>query len=95
MPPTESRWLWRALLMLVVAGSLFCAYEVSAAAPDQPLRIDLPAGSLQQALEQLADLAQLQILYDPDLLRGHDTQGLHGKLTPAKALAQLLAQSSR
>lgn len=94
MRPTESRWLWRALLKLVVVGSLFlCAYDVAAVAPDQPLRIDLPAGSLQQALEQLADLAQLQILYDPDLLRGQATRGLHARLTPAKALAQLLAST--
>ena len=48
---------------------------------------------MQQALEQLADLAQLQILYDPDLLRGQVTRGLHAKLTPAKALAQLLAST--
>jgi iron complex outermembrane receptor protein len=57
------------------------------------LRIDLPAGSLQQALELLADLAQLQILYDPDLLRGQVTRGLHGRLTPDKALEGLLAST--
>jgi iron complex outermembrane recepter protein len=89
----ESSWLWRALLSLIVMGSLLCAQGAGAASPEQPLRIDVPAGPLQQALEQLADLTQLQILYDPDLLRGQVTQGLHARLTPAKALAQLLART--
>ena len=93
MLPTEFRWLWRALLKLVLMGWLSCAYDVRAVSPDEPLRIDLPAGSLQQALEQLADLAQLQILYDPDLLHGQMTRGLHARLTPAKALGQLLAST--
>jgi iron complex outermembrane recepter protein len=93
MLPTESRRLWRALLKLVAMGSLLCSHGALAASPDQPLRIDLPAGPLQQALEQLADLAQLQILYDPDLVRGQVTRGLHAKLTPARALSQLLAST--
>jgi iron complex outermembrane recepter protein len=62
----------------------------SARAAQQALQIDLPAGSLQQALDGLANLTHLQILYDPDLLRGKVAKGVHGKLTPAKALAQLL-----
>jgi len=85
--------LRRAVLEVVAASLLLCGAGAVAAPAERPVQIDLAAGSLQQALEQLAELTQLQILYDPDLLRGHDTQGLHGKLTPAKALAQLLAQS--
>ena len=84
------------MLEVVASSLLICSAGAAAAAAapaEQPLQIDLPAGSLQQALEQLAELTQLQILYDPDLLRGRDTEGLHGKLTPAKALAQLLAKT--
>ena len=89
----EARWLRRAIVEVVAASLLICSAAAVAAPSDQPVQIDLPAGSLQQALERLAELTQLQILYDPDLLRGHDTPGVHGKLTPAKALAQLLAQT--
>ncbi|HEY6921878.1 MAG TPA: TonB-dependent receptor plug domain-containing protein, partial [Steroidobacteraceae bacterium] len=95
MLPTDSRWLWRAFLELVVVGSLLWAGAGARAAapPEKPLRIDLPAGSLQRALEQLADLARLQILYDPDLLHGQVTRGLHARLSPAAALAKLLAST--
>lgn len=93
MVAKDSRRPWRVLLKLVVWGALLRGACAAAAPAEQPLRIDLPAGSLQQALEQLADLAQLQILYDPDLLRGKVTRGVHARLTPAKALAQLLAST--
>jgi iron complex outermembrane recepter protein len=89
----ESRRLWRALLRVVVLGLMISTNNAIAESTDRPVRIDLPAGPLQEAVEQLAKLAQLQILYDPDLLRGQTTPGLHGMLTPASALAQLLAQS--
>src|ERR1700731_1938073 len=44
-----------------------------------PVRVDLGPGSLQEALEKLAELAHLQILYNPDILRGLTTPGLHAK----------------
>lgn len=81
------------LLALALLGHTFSGI-VSAAEPAGPaVQIDLAPGSLQHALEQLADLAHLQILYDPDILRGHETPGLHGKLTSAQALARLLAST--
>jgi iron complex outermembrane recepter protein len=57
------------------------------------VRVDLAPGSLQEALEKLAELAHLQILYNPDILRGLTTPGLHAKLTPAKVLEKLLAST--
>jgi len=93
MPVTDSRCLWRALLTLIVVCALSSTPAAAAGSSHQPSRIDLPAGSLLQALEQLADLTQLQILYDPDLLRGQVTRGLHATLTPDEALAQLLAST--
>ena len=93
-----SRSLWGALLKVVALGLLGCTGSAIAAgpavfrpAPERHIRIELTAGPLQQAVEQLAELAGLQILYDPDLLRGQTTRGLHANLTPEQALEQLLA----
>jgi iron complex outermembrane receptor protein len=93
MPPKESRSLWRGLLSVILLGLLGCAGAAAAPSADRPIRIQLPAGPLQQAVEQLADITRLQILYDPDLLRRQVTRGLHGMFTPAKALEQLLAHT--
>jgi iron complex outermembrane recepter protein len=87
----ESRSLWRALLAATVLGLLICGECAAAPPSDRRLQIELPAGPLQQAVEQLAEVTHLQILYNPDLLRGHTTRGVHGALPPAKALEQLLA----
>lgn len=81
------------LVALVLCTDAACAAPARAVDPGPPVQIDLAPGSLQQALEHLAALTQLQILYNPDLLRGLTTQGLHGKLTPAKALERLLAST--
>lgn len=79
------------LLSVIFLGLLGCAGATAAPSAHRSIQIELPAGPLQQAVEQLADVTRLQILYDPDLLRGQVTRGLHGTLTPAKALEQLLA----
>ena len=89
----ESRSLGRGLLSVILLSLLVCAGAAAAPSADRPIQIDLPAGLLQQAVEHLADITRLQILYDPDLLRGQVTRGLHGTLTAAKALEQLLAHT--
>ena len=81
------------LVALALCTDAACAAPARPVDLALPVQIDLAPGSLQQALEHLAELTQLQILYDPDLLRGLTTQGLHGKLTPAKALERLLAST--
>ena len=58
------------------------------------MRIDLAPGSLEQALASLAQRTGLQILYDPELLHGLTTPGLHGVMTPAEALQRLLVSTS-
>jgi iron complex outermembrane recepter protein len=55
------------------------------------LDVNLRPGPLAQALDDLARSAQLQVLYDPDLVRGRSTEGLTGLMTPAEAIARLLA----
>jgi iron complex outermembrane receptor protein len=79
------------LVALACFGNAFGAPALAAESVSSPVQIDLAPGPLQQALDKLADLTHLQILYDPDILRGLTTAGLHGKLTPAKALEDLLA----
>ena len=83
-----------AKLVALALLSNVCGATAAAADPaSPPVRVDLAPGSLQQALEQLAALAHLQILYNPDILRGLNTAGLHGELTPARALEKLLAST--
>ena len=79
------------LVALATFGNALGANAGPGDAVNAPVQIDLSPGSLQQALEKLAELTHLQILYDPDLLRGMTTAGLHGKLTPTRALDELLA----
>ena len=93
---TKTRTVARGVAKLFALALLSNAVGATGPAAEpvsSPVRIDLAAGSLQQALEQLAELAHLQILYDPDILRGLTTSGLQGKLTPAQALEQLLAST--
>jgi iron complex outermembrane receptor protein len=79
------------LVALAAFGNMLGANAASMAPESAPVQIDLGPGSMQQAVEKLAELTHLQILYDPDLLGGITTTGLHGKLTPARALEALLA----
>ena len=79
------------LVALAAFGNTLGANAASMDAESAPVQIDLGPSPMQQALEKLAGLTHLQILYDPDLLRGITTTGLHGKLTPRRALEKLLA----
>ena len=90
---TKTR-LWAPLVALTFFGNACGAPATAMESASPPIQqIDLPPGPLQPALERLAELTHLQILYDPDILRGLTTAGVHGKLTPAAALADLLAQT--
>jgi len=77
------------LATLLLCSGVLCAGM--ALAEDNRLQIDLAPGSLQQALDRLAELTRLQILYDPGLAQGRSTAGLSGAMTPAEALEELLA----
>src|SRR5438874_2475209 len=79
------------LIVLLVLAAPF--WTVKALAAARLSRIDIGAGPLQQALAQLADLTQLQILYDPALVQGRITRGVSGAKTPSEALQQLLAST--
>nr|WP_251007921.1 TonB-dependent receptor [Sphingobium sp. BHU LFT2] len=53
--------------------------------------IDIPAGSLGNAIAQLGRKTGVMIVFDPALVRGKRTLGLRGPYTPAQALDRLLA----
>jgi len=63
-------------------------------AQDAPARpIDIPAGSLTGALDALSRQSGAQVVYPADQLRGVETAGVHGTLTPDQALDRLLQGS--
>jgi len=55
--------------------------------------IDIPAGSLVAALDELGHQTGMQFVYDASQLVGAQTRGVHGVQTPQQALTALLAGS--
>jgi iron complex outermembrane recepter protein len=78
-------------LLRTVVLLLACWPFARTALANDVLDLNLPAGSLSRALDRLASLTQLQILYDPDLVAGRETPGLAGSMSPERALERLLA----
>jgi predicted aspartyl protease len=59
--------------------------------PDtKQLTIDLPVGTLKQALDRLTAQTGLQILYDPELVQGRFANQVQGTMTAGQALQRLL-----
>ena len=56
--------------------------------------VDIPAGELAEALQELSRQYGIQILYDPDLLRGRHAPAVSGSFTVRQALERLLTGSS-
>ncbi len=75
------------MMSAVLAGAMISS---PAFASVDRLDVNLRPGSLAQALDDLARSAHLQVLYDPDLVRGRSTEGLKGSMTLAQAIARLL-----
>lgn len=67
--------------------------HAQAPAAQAPREIDIPAGSLGNAIAQLGRRSGVMIVFDPALLRGRRSDGLRGTYTPAQALDRLLAGS--
>ncbi|CAM3136796.1 TonB-dependent siderophore receptor [Pseudomonas floridensis] len=66
--------------------SLFVQGNVMA----EELDFDIPAQPLSSALKALARQADLQVLYNPDEVRGKTGSPVRGRLTPEQAVAELL-----
>src|SRR3546814_553794 len=81
------------------AGMLTALAALGASAPAYAQRSDTPqsysiqAGSLGDALNQLARQSKLQIVYSPELVRGKTASAISGQLTWRAALERLLAGS--
>lgn len=74
-----------ACLSILIAG-----WGIAHAAP---VSVDIRAGTLQDALSELAREGGVDILYTADLVRGLRGQAVKGRLSSERALAQLLAGS--
>ncbi|MBC3955566.1 TonB-dependent siderophore receptor [Pseudomonas triticifolii] len=59
----------------------------------EEVEFDIPAQPLNSALKELARQGDLQVLYNPDDVRGKTSSAVHGKLTPEQAATDLLRQA--
>lgn len=90
---------FRFTLAIVGALSWGCMAAVSSAAEGAaksaaaPVRVVIPAGDLDRALQALATQGRVQILYAPGLVEGRQASGLQARLPAAEALAILLRGS--
>lgn len=93
-----ARSRWRVALVIALfdlgtprAGAAIASETQPDARPAVRFDIEIPPGPVQDALERLAELTGLQVLYDPPLVQGRLTRGIKGNMTPGKALEKLLA----
>lgn len=79
--------------IVLAALMVVCAAPARAAWMDETVRLSIPSAFLGDALRTLARQADLQILFDPELVAGIRCPPLSGSLTPHAALAILLKGS--
>lgn len=86
------RALLGAVLALPLGGALLAepAWAQSAATEQE---FAIAAGSLESALNSFAAAAGVSVSFSPDVVRGRQSAGLHGRLSIDQALTQLLAGS--
>lgn len=77
--------------ILAFGWTLPAAAQTAPSAQTARQSVSVPAGPLTQALNRLAAQSGLQILFDANLARDKTTRGVSGNLTPAQALAAVLA----
>ncbi len=68
-----------------------CVLNLFCLAAHAQIRFDLPSQPLAQALTTVGSLANLNIYFDPPLVKGLKAPALDAELTPDDALARLLA----
>jgi len=83
-----------AAVAILVAGIGAVSMSAQAQTAQAAKDIDIPAGSLGNAIAQLGRKAGVMIVFDPALVRGKRTAGLHGTYTSAQALDRLIAGSN-
>lgn len=80
-------------LAIAVAACLpaHAAGAAPAAAQETVVKFDIPAGDLSAALEKFSTQSGIQAMYRQELVSGKRAQAVSGTLSPAAALARLLA----
>src|SRR5438874_244660 len=81
--------LLRTIPVCAQAAGIGAPAAPSPAAPS-PAAIDISAGDLETALASYIRQSGVALLYDPQILRGLRTPGLHGRYDSAQALSLLL-----
>lgn len=79
-------------LMLKGLGLVFSLLLQGQAIAEE-LDFDIPAQPLSSALKELARQGDLQVLYNPDDVRGKTSGVVRGKLTPEQAVTDLLRKA--
>ncbi len=85
----------RITLALMASTAIISAsgFPLPARAQQASAPYSVPAGPLGTAITRFGEHSGLQILYPADLVRGKQSPGVLGSLTPNEALARLLAGS--
>lgn len=66
-------------------------WNMSAHAEEEAMDFDIPGQALSPALKTFADQANLQLLYESDVVEGTQTAGVTGRFTSQEALRRLLS----
>src|SRR5262245_39927669 len=87
--------LKRILIATAMAGMVMApaAFAQAPKKAEAPRQINIPAGSLNQALDKLIDQAGVQIMYEPSLTAGIKVPAVSGALTLEEALTKLLVNT--
>ena len=80
---------------VICAGLAIFATQFNTAQAIEPAKqhFDIPAQTLQSALNQFSEASDMQMSYPAALTKGIDTKGVSGDYTPQEALNKLLAGS--
>lgn len=80
------------MLFLAFCGVVAAGQDTAAPSPKPPARtFDLPAGDAAETLRRFAGIAEQQIIFMVDVVRGVTTNAVAGRYTPRVALEKLLA----
>jgi len=93
MPPLFSRPAGLCLAVLLGLAPFVTTPAAAQSQAAEPMRFDIPAQPLDQAVTELARQAGLAVGGDAALLRGKQAPALAGEYTPRQALDRLLAGS--
>lgn len=87
-----------AITSIMLGTLLMGTVNLALAANDQSIeskkqQLQIAAGSLDQALAQLAGLTHTELSYDPSLVSGKKTKGLNGSYNFQQGIAELLKET--